>query len=112
MLMRVQYIRTESFVCRALAALALARASSSDERRLLRVALSDANKIEQERVPWATPFCGLIRAGAAALEARRERALLELKNAETGLRSADMLLLAARHDVAGVNGPEATKAQI
>jgi hypothetical protein len=95
LLMRVQYVRIESFVYRAFAALALASVSAAERKRLLRVALSDAAAVEREQTPWATALAGLIRSGVAALEEGTEASLRLLVSAESNLRSADMPLFAA-----------------
>jgi hypothetical protein len=95
LLMRVQYVRIESFVYRAFAALALASVSAAERKRLLRVALADAAAVEREQTPWATALAGLIRSGVAALEQRTEASLRLLVSAESNLRSADMPLFAA-----------------
>jgi serine/threonine protein kinase len=95
LLMRVQYVRIESFVNRAFAALALASVCAGERKRLVRVALSDATKVEREQTRWATALAGLIRAGAAAQQGRTAEALRHLISAESNLRAADMQLLAA-----------------
>jgi hypothetical protein len=95
LLMGVQYVRIESFVYRAFAALALASVCAGERKRLLRAAQSDAIKVEREKTLWGTALASLIHAGSAAQEERTEAALRHLGLAESNLRTADMELLAA-----------------
>jgi hypothetical protein len=95
LLMGIQYIRIESYVNRALAALAFASAAPLRQNQLLRSAVADAARIERENMPWAQPFVSLIRGSAAAQRGELDAALRHLWSAESGFNGAGMQLLAA-----------------
>jgi hypothetical protein len=108
LLVRVQLLRIEMAHGRARCALALAQklgdpaqanaadaAPGQSAESLLRVAASDARRIERERVPWAVPLAGLVRAALAAGRGQSERAALRLEAALTAFQDADMHLFAA-----------------
>jgi serine/threonine protein kinase len=92
--LRVQVVRIFMRHLRARAALAAA-ARAARPGPLWRAALGDARRIERERMAWAGPLAWLIRAGVAAGRGDRPGALALLRDAEAGLRAADMGLFAA-----------------
>ncbi len=95
LLMGIQYIRIESYVNRALAALAFASSAPQRKDQLLRSAVADAARIEREKVMWAQPFGDLIRGRAATLRGEPEAALHHMASAETGFSRAGMQMLVA-----------------
>jgi eukaryotic-like serine/threonine-protein kinase len=107
LLLRVQLLRIEMAHGRARCALALAQklgdpaqsdaetAPGQSAESLLRVAASDARRIERERMPWALPLAGLVRAALAAGRGQSERAATMLEAALTAFQDADMHLFAA-----------------
>jgi serine/threonine protein kinase/tetratricopeptide (TPR) repeat protein len=73
---------------------ALARAAEG-ESRYLRVAASDATRLEREDVAWARALGRLARASISATSGRRSDALAQLESAERALRDTDMRHYAA-----------------
>ncbi len=97
-LLRFQLYRVEALHVRARSALALTVQRAETDHRseaLLRSVNADANRIEREVAPWASPLAGLLRAGLAA--ARRNDAEVSrlLLVAEDEFRRLDMALYAA-----------------
>ncbi len=87
---RVQYAAIISHDVRARAAVAAARTSAHDQRRLLRAALQSARALEQCEVAWARVLALCIRAGAASVEGRRDLAVELLEQAEPCARDVSM----------------------
>jgi hypothetical protein len=97
-LLRVQYIRIESWYHRAQGALAVAAEPDiaiADRTALAHAAERDARRIAREGTPWGTPLAHLIRAGAAAARGQVDEAVAWLSAAEAGLEAAGMLLYGA-----------------
>ena len=96
-LLMAQFMRVEIRHLRARAALALASSAGAStklsRRKLRRIALADAAKIDRDQIPPARPFAEAIRAGAAAGESR-EQAIVHLEQARSGFRRAGMMLYA------------------
>jgi eukaryotic-like serine/threonine-protein kinase len=92
-LLRIQFVRIDLLDLRARSL--LASASQGGESGLLRLAASDAARLESERSRWGTPLAQLIRAGIAATRGRGESAASFLARAEKGFEGADMGLHAA-----------------
>ena len=97
LLLRVQYIRIESLHHRAVCALAAAGSTqrAADREKFLRLADSDAHRLERERILWGDALAAVIRAGVAAARGRRDAAASLFELAETRFRSAGMSLFAA-----------------
>jgi hypothetical protein len=97
-LMRVQYIRIESYFHRASAALDRAARQRHSGRRLLRGAVLDARKIEREGT-WGSGLACLIRAGVAFARDDTPAAKRHLESAEALLGHAGMTAyrMAARY---------------
>jgi hypothetical protein len=83
---------------RAKAALARAIDEPARARALVSQALADANRIEREAMPWATPLATLIRAGADVVRGRRARAFRTACHAAAQFRATDMSLMATATD--------------
>lgn len=99
LLKRVQLVRIEMFHGRARCALSHIAHSSSltneQTESLLKTAISDAKRLDKERVEWATPLAGLVRAAVSAHRGDIEVAISILKSATQSLDQADMNLFAA-----------------
>jgi tetratricopeptide (TPR) repeat protein len=91
-----QYIRMMFWDLRGRAALSAAAVSTAGERRaLVRQAKRAARRIERERVDWAMPLAGLLRAGLAVLDGDRGLAARRLEAAAEAFAAADMAMHAA-----------------
>lgn len=90
----VQQLRIGMFETRAWSALA-ACTSGGDSRPLLRVARHAAGRLERERIPYATAFARLIRAGVAAAGGQAQKAVDLLQEALAQFDAAEMYLVAA-----------------
>jgi hypothetical protein len=95
LLLLVQLTRLEAYHLRARVALALGHARPAERRALLRAAEQDCDRIQKERMPWADPLAGLVRAGIAATSGDADRAEAHLREAALGFDRADMALYAA-----------------
>jgi eukaryotic-like serine/threonine-protein kinase len=97
LLLRVQYIRIESLHHRAVCALAAAGSAqrAAEREKFLRLADSDARRLEREKMVWGDALAALIHAGVAAARGRRDAAASLFELAEIRFRSADMSLFAA-----------------
>jgi hypothetical protein len=91
---RVQHTRVETANWRARCALAVAT-RGEDARRLQRVALAEAQRIEREQMSWSTPFAILIRATVACQQGDAAAAIEGLTAASAGFSSAGMRMHAA-----------------
>jgi eukaryotic-like serine/threonine-protein kinase len=94
LLPRVQLLFVEWCHLHARAVLA-GVASGKLPRRLLRLAMRDAQSIQRARMPWTDPFADLIRASVAELSGDRHAALAHLASAESGFEATDTGLYAA-----------------
>ncbi|MGH9958333.1 MAG: hypothetical protein ACREBC_14570, partial [Pyrinomonadaceae bacterium] len=94
MLMRIQVLRIEAMHLLARAALASAAVSNEKERRL-KTAERLAQSIARERVPWATPFVHVIRAGVIYQRGKRSEAVGLLSQAIETFDLADIDLYEA-----------------
>jgi eukaryotic-like serine/threonine-protein kinase len=95
LLLMVQLTKLEALHLHARAALLLATQKPAQKKALLKVALSDAQKIEKEDMPWSNPLSALLRAGVAAAEGDGDRAVPLLHAAGVGLDRANMSLYAS-----------------
>jgi hypothetical protein len=97
-ILRLQYILLETLHQRAAAALGVAAAhdvSNQECHRCLKLAESDAARMEREDMPWGNALATLLRAGAAAARRRKEDAAALLISSEEAFRKVDMELFAA-----------------
>jgi len=94
-LLVVQVIRIEAHQLRANSALAAAAVDNANAKTLLIAAERDANKIDQENLPYATAVALMIRAGIAAAKRKVPEAIKLLISAENAFNIADMSLQAA-----------------
>jgi hypothetical protein len=110
--MSLQYVRIESLHHRAISALALAasqRHGRPEQRRLLRLASRDCDRIASEDTRWGNALVLLVRAGVAACRGATPDVLQSmLTGCEERLSAADMYLYAAaaryrRGEVTGNN---------
>jgi len=92
--LRIQLIRIEALQLRGRSALAAA-ASGLARKELLPAIQRDADVIEREKMPWATPLAQLMRAGIAAIRSDSDASLPLLLRAAEGFDKADMALYAA-----------------
>ncbi len=105
MLLRIQMVRIEGLHLRArcaLGALASGGLASGDRAARLALAAACAKRIEKERMPWADPLAGLLRAALAHEEGDRRATERLLRDAMIGLDREQMALYAAaaRHRIA------------
>ena len=122
LLTRVQLTRMEVAHMHARCALARVAATAPDPgraarrqtRRLLRIALREARRLEREGVHYCTALATLVRAGAAACQGDRARALALLGQATVQLDKADlgMLCAAARWQQGRLAGGEPGRAAV
>jgi hypothetical protein len=91
--LRVQFIRTEAMHLRGRAALAAAK-PGREGAALRKRALADANKLDHEKMRYASALARLLRAGVAAQEDQRDRADALLDDAIAELEAVDMHLYA------------------
>ena len=108
-----QHQRIESWHVRGAAALAAARAAAAPQR-FLAEAEKAASRIERERMAWAAPLAGLLRAGVAALRGDDAAAVTRLEVAIVELERAEMALFAAaaRRRRGQLVGGEGGRAQV
>ncbi len=96
LILQVRVIGVEALHLRASAAVAAAAAATGDDRkRLTRVALRDARRIEGMRWTLGEPHVRLISAGVAALRQDEALAVAELVSAIRGFDEVSMALHAA-----------------
>jgi len=102
LLLHIQLLRIEARFLRGRVALAAATPGirrrgdrRRGSRRRLRRAERDAARLDAEKVPHATPFAALLRAGATHLDGDRERARTLLGEAAEGFTAAGLALHAA-----------------
>jgi tetratricopeptide (TPR) repeat protein len=97
MLMRIQLVRIAAWGYRARSALAYAALGGPGAEGKLREGEADAERLEKERTPWASPLAKLLRAGALALRTSRSdpRVVALLREAERGFAGAEMKLFLA-----------------
>jgi tetratricopeptide (TPR) repeat protein len=89
-----QHQRIEAWHVRGAAALAAA-VTARAPRPFVAEAVAAAGKIERERMPWARPLAGLLRAGIAARRGDADAAVARLAEVETELAGHEMELYAA-----------------
>ncbi len=94
LLRRIQLIYLESAALRARTVVAAVAAGILPENRL-KLAESEARRIERERMPWTDPLAQLIRASVATLRGDQTRAIAFLAGAESGFDAANESLHAA-----------------
>ncbi len=90
----IQIILLVGLFSRARRLIAAAR-TAADPRPLFDAALSDAVRIEREKMSWAMPWASMIRASIAFHGDDHKKALALLASAESGLEAHDMTLYAA-----------------
>jgi hypothetical protein len=93
LLLRVQWTRIEASYVRARCALLVA--ASGSDRRLLRVARREANRIRRERMSWSDPVASLLDAAIANLHGDVSTARRLLAEAIAAFDDAGMALYAA-----------------
>jgi eukaryotic-like serine/threonine-protein kinase len=87
--MKVQVTRVRIALARGRSALAVA-ALGKDREENVRLALREAELLDAEKTGWVRPLADSLRAGAAAVEGRKERAIELLERAARGFDGADM----------------------
>jgi hypothetical protein len=93
--LRIQLPRIMAWQLRGRAAIAaMADATPRDQARLLTSLVRDARRLDRERMPWASAYAALLRAGVAARHGRKGDATSELTRAELAFEAADMQLYA------------------
>ncbi len=95
LLLRIATVRVWSAEMHGRSTLAVAQREPASRPVMLRKVEADARAIVRERASWATPLAHLLRAGAANLRGRKDRAIALLRQAIYGFESADMSLHAA-----------------
>jgi len=105
LLPRIQRFRVDAHYLRSRLLLGMA-ANSARPHPLLRAALSDARRLEGERVAWSEALARLIRAGAAAIRGDTPLAITLFSDAAQALDAVDMPLhaAAARRRLGQLNG--------
>lgn len=94
-LLRIEYMRNESWLLRGRCALALASRRDGREReKLLQHAEAIVRRVRRERLPWASTLARLIQAGVLAQCSQVPAAIEELNVAEQELRARSMVLYA------------------
>jgi tetratricopeptide (TPR) repeat protein len=106
MLLRTQVLRLEAMHLRARAALATSASGNGGNR--LRLAEKLARKIQNERIAWAKPLAGLVRAAAAYQHSETAKIQTLLSETIEDFELADMHLYAAaaRRRLGEVSGGE------
>jgi hypothetical protein len=92
LLLRIATVRIWTADMHGRSALAVARIETQPAARaaLLRQVDASVRAILREGAAWAAPLAHLLRAGAAELRGKRERATDELRQAVYGFEAADM----------------------
>jgi serine/threonine protein kinase/tetratricopeptide (TPR) repeat protein len=106
MLLRIQVLRIEALHLRARAA--LATATSTDKKYLLKLTANMARLIAKEKIAWGQPLASLVQAGIAQQEGKSAKAINLLSEALEHFDLADIDLYAAatRHRLGELVGGE------
>ncbi|MBI4511486.1 MAG: hypothetical protein HY698_17770 [Deltaproteobacteria bacterium] len=94
-LLRVQFVRVVLLDARGRAALTRADGVGGDAKRWLGLALADAERLAQERMPWSEPLAKALRAGICGRKGDHARAARLLREAAQDFETAGMDLHAA-----------------